>query len=55
MSINENHYRAYLVRFQRSDEHAHWRVTMQNAQTGEVVQFASERQLLSFLINSLQM
>ena len=53
MSDNKN-YRAYLIRFQRNDEQSHWRVTLQNAQTGEVIQFATERQVLSFLLDTLK-
>lgn len=51
---NENHYRAYLIRLQRSDAQSHWRVTLQNAQTNEVIQFATEGQLISFLLDSLK-
>lgn len=53
MGDNKN-YQAYLIRFQRSDEHSHWRVTLQNAQTGEVIQFATEQQVMSFLLKTLK-
>ena len=51
---NENNYRAYLIRLQRSNEQSHWRVTLQNAQTNEVIQFATEGQFISFLLDTLQ-
>lgn len=51
--IDENNYRAYLIRFQRGKKQPHWRVTLQNSQTGEVLKFATERQLLHFLLETL--
>jgi hypothetical protein len=52
--IDENRYRAYLVRFQRGKEASHWRVTLQNAHTGEVKNFATENEFFSFLMESLK-
>ena len=50
----ENNYQAYLVRFQRLEDSGHWRATLENAHTQEVIQFASERELLLFLLRRLQ-
>jgi hypothetical protein len=52
--IDEDRYRAYLVRFQRGKEASHWRVTLQDAHTGEVKKFATENELFSFLMESLK-
>jgi hypothetical protein len=51
---DENRYRAYLIRFQRGDKTSHWRVTLQNAHTGEIKKFATENELFSFLKESLK-
>ncbi len=50
----KNHYQAYLVRFQRGEKQPHWRATLQNAQTGEIIRFATESQLIHFLLDSLK-
>ena len=47
-------YQAYLVRFQRSPQAVTWRATLENAHSPEVVQFATERELLLFLLHRLQ-
>ena len=47
-------YQAYLVRFQRQQDSNHWRATLENAHTQEVIQFATERELLLFLLRRLQ-
>ena len=44
-----SHYQAYLLRLQRSQTGTHWRVTLENAHTGEVLHFATEQELMSFL------
>lgn len=44
-----NHYLAYLLRLQRCNKTDHWRVTLENAHTGEVLRFATEQELMSFL------
>lgn len=46
----KNDYQAYLVRFQRRYETNTWRATLENAHSSEVVQFASEKELLLFLL-----
>lgn len=52
---DDAHYQAYLVRFQRSGEQKHWRVTVQNAQTGEQQHFATEQELFHFLAYALDL
>ena len=47
-------YQAYLVRFQRQQDSDNWRAILENAHTQEVIQFASERELLLFLLRRLQ-
>lgn len=42
-------YQAYLLRLQRGPGSAQWRVTVQNAHTGEVLRFGSEREMFRFL------
>ena len=49
-----NDYQAYLVWFQRQQDSSSWRATLENAHTQEVIQFASERELLLFLLRRLQ-
>jgi hypothetical protein len=46
--MNKN-YLAYLLRLQRNPTADHWRVTLENAHTGEVLRFASEQELMAFL------
>ena len=46
-------YKAYLLRLQRSEDQSHWRTTLQNAQTGEVLHFANEQAFVQYLLNLL--
>ena len=46
-------YLAFLLRLQRGQGQTQWRATMQNAQTGEILHFATERELLRYLLNIL--
>ncbi|MCB9432306.1 MAG: hypothetical protein H6668_10005 [Ardenticatenaceae bacterium] len=48
-----NDYQAYLIRFQRRPEANAWRATLENAHSSEVVQFATEKELLLFLLQRL--
>ncbi len=48
-----SHYQAYLLRLQRGQDQLHWRATLQNAHTGEQLRFATEREMLIFLMHSL--
>jgi hypothetical protein len=47
-------YQAYLVRFQRQQGSETWRATLENAHTQEIIQFATERELVLFLLQRLQ-
>jgi len=46
-------YLAFLLRLQRGQGQTQWRATIQNAQTGEILRFATERELLRYLLNIL--
>ena len=46
-------YQAFLLRLQRGQGQAQWRATLQNAQTGEILRFATERELLRYLMEIL--
>lgn len=50
--MSEN-YLAYLLRLQRSQAATHWRVTLENAHTGEVYHFANEMEMLRYLFHTL--
>ena len=52
--MDEKVYQAYLIRFRRDKGQPHWRATLQNAQSGEVVNFANEDHLLDFLLETLK-
>lgn len=49
----ENDYQAYLIRFQRGRNATHWRATLENVHEDEVMQFATERELLLFVLRRL--
>jgi hypothetical protein len=51
--IKRNHYQAYLIRFQRTDDQTNWRTTLTNAQTNEVHHFATENEALRYLLTNL--
>jgi hypothetical protein len=46
-------YLAFLLRLQRGQGQTQWRATMQNAQTGEILRFATDRELLRYLMQVL--
>jgi hypothetical protein len=46
-------YLAFLLRLQRGQGQTQWRATMQNAQTGEILRFPTERELLRYLMQVL--
>ena len=46
-------YLAFLLRLQRGQGQTQWRATMQNAQTGEIFRFTTERELLRYLMQVL--
>lgn len=49
----KSQYQAYLLRLHRSQGQVHWRVTMENAHTGELHHFATEREMLRYLLQVL--
>jgi hypothetical protein len=53
MTTHRN-YAAYLLRWQWHAEHADWRATVENAHTGEKLQFVDKDELLHFLWQALQ-
>ena len=42
-------YQAYLLRMHRDSGQSEWRVSLENAHTGECLRFANERDLLRYL------
>lgn len=46
-------YLAFLLRLQRGQGQTQWRTSMQNAQTGEILHFATEREMLRYLMQVL--
>jgi hypothetical protein len=42
-------YQAYMIRLQRRKESAGWRVTLENAHTGEILRFRSRLDLMHHL------
>jgi hypothetical protein len=46
-------YQAYLLRLQRSRGSDSWRATLQNADTGELLRFANEREMVRYLLQAL--
>ncbi len=49
----KSQYRAYLLRLQRGQSESHWRVTMEDAHTGELLRFTNERDMLRYLMQVL--
>lgn len=49
----ENNYQAFLLRLQRTDSNGRWRSTLQNVQTGEILRFANEQEMIKHLLESL--
>jgi hypothetical protein len=45
----ESQYHAFLLRLQRNKTAEHWRMTLENAHTGEKVNFVTEEELMRFL------
>ena len=50
---NEN-YQSYLLRLQRTSEHSPWRISIQDAHSGEEVRFRSEKELFQYLVEKIQ-
>lgn len=51
--VMEEDYRAYLLRFRRREGSASWLASLENAHTGEVLRFATERDLIVYLYQIL--
>ena len=52
--IDQRQYQAYLLRLQRESTQQHWRITLQHANNGEVLRFASELEFLPYLLDALE-
>ena len=50
--MNDN-YLAYMLRLKRNEGQPSWRATLENAHSGTVHHFASEEELLLYLIDRL--
>ncbi|MGD8585108.1 MAG: hypothetical protein PVJ75_07150 [Chloroflexota bacterium] len=50
--MNDN-YLAYMLRLKRSERQPNWRATLENAHSGTVRHFASEEELLLYLMELL--
>jgi hypothetical protein len=50
--MDEN-YRAYLIRFKRRETQSGWCASLENVHTHETCTFATERELLVYLLQSL--
>ena len=50
--MNEN-YCAYLIRFKRRENQSSWCATLENVHTRETLKFATERELLVYLLQIL--
>jgi hypothetical protein len=46
-------YRAYLLRLHRELNQTDWRATLENANTGEFIRFANEREMIHYLMKVL--
>lgn len=55
--MDESHstYRSFLIRFHRSAGEPHWRVTLQDVQSRSTVRFATEHELIEYLLNCLRL
>jgi hypothetical protein len=51
---SEDNYQAYLLRLWRDDGQTPWRASLQEAQAGQLISFASVAQLVAFLEQQTQ-
>ena len=51
---NNTEYQAYLLRLRRGRDQTHWRAMLRDASSGETYHFATERELISYLVAALQ-
>ena len=49
----DKNYHAYLIRFKRRETQTGWRATLENVHTREALSFATERELLVYLLQTL--
>jgi hypothetical protein len=52
MKVDKN-YQAYLIRFKRRESQSSWCATLENVHTRETLTFATERELLLYLLQTL--
>jgi hypothetical protein len=52
-SNTDKNYQAYLVRFKHREGQTGWRATLENVHTRETLTFATERELLVYLLRVL--
>ena len=52
MKVGKN-YHAYLIRFKRCEAQSSWCATLENVHTRETLTFATERELLVYLLQTL--
>ena len=50
----KSQYYAYLLRLERSETQKRWRITLQDAHSGEIRRFVGKRELVSFLFTLLR-
>lgn len=52
--MDENQYRAYMLRLQRDEGQPYWRATLKNVHNNDVFHFANEKELLRHLLLALE-
>lgn len=50
---SKTHYQSYLIRFQRGSGQEHWRVTLQEVRSAKTIYFATEQELIHYLLEVL--
>lgn len=53
MQLMAEHYQAYLLRLKRTQSNGRWRTMLQNVQTGEIRHFATEEDMVHYLLQTL--
>lgn len=48
MKQKEDTYQAYMLRFQRGSIETSWRISLENAHTGELIRFRSKKELFRY-------
>jgi len=49
----DKNYRAYLIRFKRRESQSSWCATLEDVHTRETLSFATERELLVYMLHIL--